>query len=110
MTQPQDPRTGAIEGIAAIAYTDVEMGKTDDEVRSHVVGMFQLMGLSTQDDMLAIAEAIRCLPQPLDESAEKRERRRPIEEMLGLPSPEAQLTAQLHARNLVLDLADRFTR
>lgn len=110
MTQQPDPWTVAVQGIAAIAYTEVEMGLPDDEVRSHIVGMFQQLGLSTREDMLAIAEEIRRGPQPLDEPADERERRRPIEEMLGVTSPEAQLTAQLHARALVLELAEGPTR
>ena len=98
----------AVQGIAAIATTEVEMGLSDDDVRSHVVGMFVQCGLSSREDMLAIAEEIRRAPQPLDESAEARERRSHIEDMLGVTPPEVQLAAQLRAREIVLELADRF--
>ena len=49
----------AAEAIAAIAQTDAEMGETDDTVRQHVMDLMRLVGLSSRDDLLAIADQIK---------------------------------------------------
>lgn len=102
---PNDPL--AFEGLAAIAITAAEMGATDEELVAAVGSMMLRLGMGTPDEVRAVAVAIGRLPQPLDEGAYERERRRPIEEMLGVTSPEDQLAASLRARAALEAFASR---
>lgn len=97
-----------INGAAAIATTAAEMGKTDQAVAADVLGLIEGVRVAPTADLLrAVSAAISSQPQPLDQSAEERERMRPIEQLLGVTSPEQQLSAALRAKAIVDDLAQR---
>lgn len=106
-TVPEDPdeRTLTLEGLAAIAVTVAEMGGTPEDVMARVGPYLFKLGLATGDDVRAVAAAIARLPQRMNESAEIRERRKPIERMLGLTSAEEALVASLTAREALETLA-----
>lgn len=90
-----------------MAITAAEMGASDEELVNAVGGMMLRLGMGTADEVRAVAAAVARLPQPLDEGAYERERRRPIEEMLGVTSPEEQLSAALRAREVLERFAER---
>ena len=102
--------TEIIEGLAAIANGLAEMGESDEEIRRHMRGHLARRQITTEAPAVlrAAAECITRMPQPLLESAEETERRRPIEEMLGLTSAEDQLAAMLRAREVLENLARDF--
>lgn len=98
-----------VEGMAAFAVTFAEMGDTEDDARSKLVGYMQMRLRIDQRDAARIlreaAAAIARFPQPPDESAERLEHGRPIREMLGVPEPSDELAASLRAREWVERLA-----
>ncbi|MDZ5662349.1 hypothetical protein SFC79_11290 [Nocardioides sp. S-58] len=99
-------RRADLEGIAAIAISACQMGKPDHEVEQAVRHTAHAVGRATREDLARVAEAIRQFPQPDDLSSDERERRRPIDEMVGLASAEEELEALLRAREVVLRIAD----
>lgn len=105
--QPPANDSHAFEGLAAIAVTAAEMGVSDGELVGAVGSMMLRLGMSTADDVREVVAAIGRLPQPLDEDAYERERRRPIELMLGVTPPEEQLAAALRAREVLETFANR---
>lgn len=82
------------------------MGATDEELVGAAGRMMLRLGMGTADDIRGVVAAIGRPPQPVDEDASERERRRPIEEMLGVTTPEAQLAAALRARGALEAFAD----
>ncbi len=105
-SDPAAERTIILEGLAALAVGTAEMGGTDSEIALAVSNNMTRLGLGGAEDLRAVVRAIGRLPQPLDQSAEERERRRPIEEMLGLTSAEKQLEAALRARQALESFAN----
>lgn len=98
-SEPQEiDRKTALEGLAAMAVTVAEMGGSDNDIVQTVGAKMSALGMSTVADLRDVIAAVVRLPQPLDESSEVRERRRPIEEMLGVVSPEVQLANAMRAR------------
>lgn len=95
-----------IEGVASIAITACQMGESDAKVESDTRSVMVVMDMDRRDDALLVAEAIRQFPQPKHQTTDERERRRPIEEMLRVLSPEDELGALLRARKIVLRIAD----
>ncbi len=96
---PQFNRAKVLEGLAAMAVSLAEMGSSETELVKVVGSSMASLGLTSSADVRDVAGAISHLPEPVDESAEVRDRRRPIDEMLGLTSPEDQLVAALRARD-----------
>lgn len=94
------------DGLAAIAITEFEIGKPRDEIESDLLAAWIQLG-SQPGAFRAASKAIASFPQPILESAEKSERMRPIREMLGVTSTEDQLLANLAARELLEELADK---
>lgn len=99
-------------GIAAETLTLCEMHQSaydatinDQDIISEAARQLRQFGMLTPDYALAAASAVNALPQPLDEPAEERARREPIEKMLGLTSPEDQLIAAIRAKELLEELA-----
>ena len=82
---PVKSSRSAAEAIAAIAQTDAEMGETDEAVRQHVIDLVRVVGLSSREDMLAIADEIK-----------------PAEQQHTVVADEGD---GLRARAIVLDLA-----
>lgn len=70
----------------------------------------QSLGFVKAQDVRDIAGAISRLPQPVDDPAERRESLRPIEEALGVTSPEQQLAAALAAREALMTFAMEIER
>jgi hypothetical protein len=91
-------RAKVLEGLAAMAVTLAEMGFSETDLVKVVGSSMANLGLTSPADVRDVAGAISQLPQPVDESADVRDRRQPINEMLGLTSPEDQLVAALRAR------------
>jgi sulfur carrier protein ThiS len=101
------PSGASIEGVAAFAVSLCEMGEaTDEQVRETIADLLASLGIATREHALAVAQAIAALPQPEDQPAEERERRRHVEAMLGVTPPEQELAAMLRARDLVQQVAD----
>jgi len=98
-------RQRILEGLGAMAVTVAEMGGTPQQIAETVGRQMLRFELVTPDDVLDVAAAISLLPQPLNESAEHRERARPIEKLLGVPSPEQLLVATLAAREALEEFA-----
>lgn len=105
MAEAPNERTVTLEGLASLAVTVAEMGGTPEDVMAKVGPCLLKFGLVTGDDVRAVAATIARLPQPLNESADVRERRDPIERMLGVTSPEDALVASLTAREALQSLA-----
>lgn len=95
-----------IEGIAAAAVTLAEMGKSRPQFDEQITTLAASVGATAEQIRLAADEIAR-MPQPVDESAEERERGEPIRQMLGVMPVEEQLVAELRAREWLQALADR---
>lgn len=93
-----------VEGLAVIAQTVFEMGADENQAREAVVEKWTQLG-GAPGVFMAAANAMKDLPQPLVESAEKTERAREIREWLKVTSAEESLTAALRARELLERLA-----
>lgn len=104
--EPYSSDPDLIESIAAVAVTAAEMGKADEQLLADVGELMLLFEMTTANDVRAVAAAIQRLPQPLDQDAQQREANLPIENMLGIQSPEDQLLAALRAREALERFAD----
>lgn len=86
-----------VEGIAAFAITFAQMGDTEAEARSKLVGYMQMRLQIDDEDAVRVlrgaAQAIVSFPQPPDDSSDHLERGRPVREMLGVPEPSDVLEA-----------------
>lgn len=92
-------------GLAAYATTYFEMGDSVADVRMKLVAHWVSLG-SPAGAFRDAATAVGEQPQPVVESAETTERSRPVRELLGVTSAEAQLVASLRARELLVGLAE----
>jgi hypothetical protein len=105
---PQEfDRRAALEGLAATAVTVAEMGGSDVEIVQTVRAQMSALGMATVQVVREVIATVAQLPQPPDESADVRERRRPIEDMLGVASPEAQLASAMRARAVLEAFAEQ---
>lgn len=98
-----------VDGIAAFAVSLAQMGNTEEDARSKLVGYMRMRLRIDQGDAVWVlreaAVAISRFPQPPDESAERLESGRQIRAMLGVPEPSEDLTASLTAREWLERLA-----
>lgn len=95
-----------VEGLAALTISLVSMGSSADETRAQLMGWAAQLGVA--DDPRAFRSAAACVrsgPHPLQESAEETERARPIREMLGVPSAEDDLLAEMTAAETLEEIA-----
>jgi hypothetical protein len=93
-----------VEGLAVIAQTIFEMGGGPVQARETLVQTWTRLG-SASGVFLAAANAMKDLPQPLEESAERTDRAQPVRTMLGVTSASESLTASLQAREVLEQLA-----
>ena len=96
-----------VEGLAARASTVFEMGKDDAEAREDVIAWWERLGRPS-GVFHAAAEAMKDLPQPLNESADTIERMRSIRESLDVTSADKSLVSALQGRELLERLAAEF--
>lgn len=94
-----------VEGLAAYATGYAEMGMAAADAKVQLVELAARFDAAAPRLFRLAAAAIAHQPQPLEESADETERRRPIEEMLGLTSAADQLAAALVAREWLEELA-----
>ena len=108
MADAGDPQISTTLAIVAISVA--ELAESDDEVQAEVANAMLRLRISDFEApsvLRAAAASISDLPQPLMETAEETERRRPVRQMLGLQSADEQLAAMLRARQLLEQMADR---
>lgn len=107
---PDDPaeREALVEGLAVLTLSTVDMFDNDMKAYELLVTELQKRGVTTPAEVGEIATAISGLPQPPDEPADAREYRIPLEQYLGLKSPEQELLDALRAREILQRIADAF--
>lgn len=107
---PDDPaeRASLVEGLAVLALSTVDMFDSDMQACKLLVTELQKRGVTAPAEIGEIATAIAGLPQPSDEPADAREYRIPLEQYLGLKSPEQELLDALRAREILQRIADAF--
>jgi hypothetical protein len=104
-----DEWTVISEGLAVFAIALVGLGTDEATCRHAILRHLDHWDLAAPTMLRAAADSIKSFPQPIDERPEEIERAKPVRDLMGVPSAEAELLESIAARELLQRLADELS-